>query len=243
MKKGILYGIGVGPGDPELMTLKAVRMIKENKKIAVPVKERGSEDPDPGKDVLLEDPESSLAYNIALQAVPELREKELIPVFMPMIKDKARLEKEHLASSKKLMEILDSGENIVYLTLGDPTIYSSFSYLKNTVEKNGYETETISGIPSFCAAAAKLGISLADWDEPLHIIPGAHQADGLFKDPGTCVFMKSSGHVRRITELSEQNSRKTSAVINCGLKGESVCKYPSKIPDAPGYFTLLISKP
>ena len=70
--RGILYGVGVGPGDPELMTLKAVRMIRENEVIAVP-----------GADV-----RETVAYKIAVQAVPELADKELLPIYMPMTHDK-----------------------------------------------------------------------------------------------------------------------------------------------------------
>ena len=71
--RGIAYGVGVGPGDPELMTLKACRLIRENDVIAVPGKV----------------PQDAVAYKIAVQAVPELAEKELIPVYMPMVKDRA----------------------------------------------------------------------------------------------------------------------------------------------------------
>ena len=78
--KGIAYGVGVGPGDPELMTLKAVRLIKENDIIAVPGK----------------DPKETVAYRIALGAVPELAEKELIPVYFPMVKDRELIRKAEL---------------------------------------------------------------------------------------------------------------------------------------------------
>ena len=77
--RGILYGVGVGPGDPELMTLKAVRLIKENDIIAVP-----------GAEV-----RETVAYKIAVQAVPELADKELLPIYMPMTHDKAELELNH----------------------------------------------------------------------------------------------------------------------------------------------------
>ena len=70
--KGIAYGVGVGPGDPELMTLKACRLIRENDVIALPGKE----------------PKETVAYQIAVQAVPELADKELIPVYMPMVMDR-----------------------------------------------------------------------------------------------------------------------------------------------------------
>ena len=97
---GILYGVGVGPGDPELMTLKAVRLIKENDIIAVP-----------GADV-----RETVAYKIAVQAVPELADKELLPIYMPMTHDKAELELNHEKGAKALEAALNTGKNVVFLT-------------------------------------------------------------------------------------------------------------------------------
>ena len=84
--KGTLYGVGVGPGDPELMTLKAARLIRENKIIAVP----GA------------DPQDTVAYKIAVQAVPELSEKELLPIYMPMTHDPEELERNHAKGAQTL---------------------------------------------------------------------------------------------------------------------------------------------
>ena len=106
---GILFGTGIGPGDPELMTLKAVRLIRENDTIAVPG----------------EKPEESIAYQIAVQAVPELAEKELVAIPMPMTKNAKELEENHRRGAEKIEELLDAGKNVVFLTLGDPTVYST----------------------------------------------------------------------------------------------------------------------
>ena len=76
---GVLYGVGVGPGDPEYMTLKAVRLIRENEVIAVPGPVA----------------EETVAYKIAVQAVPELADKELVPILMPMTHDRAVMEQNH----------------------------------------------------------------------------------------------------------------------------------------------------
>ena len=119
--KGTLYGVGVGPGDPELMTLKAVRMIRENEIIAVP-----------GADV-----KETVAYKIAVQAVPELEEKELLPIYMPMTHDAKELEENHAKGAKALEACLDQGKNVVFLTLGDPCVYATFSYLQHRVEADG----------------------------------------------------------------------------------------------------------
>ena len=120
--KGTLYGVGVGPGDPELMTLKAVRLIRENMIIAVP----GA------------DPKETVAYKIAVQAVPELAEKELLPIYMPMTHDPEELEKNHSKGAQTLEEVLDKGKNIVFLTLGDPCVYSTFSYLQERLASTDF---------------------------------------------------------------------------------------------------------
>ncbi len=110
--KGTAYGVGVGPGDPELITLKAIRLIRENEVIAVPGQEA----------------RESVAYQIAVQAVPELSGKNLIPISMPMVKDRRKIEEAHREGAALLRQYLDKGQNVVYLTLGDPTIYCTFSY-------------------------------------------------------------------------------------------------------------------
>ena len=167
--RGTAYGVGVGPGDPELITLKAVRLIRENEVIAVPGKEA----------------ENSVAYIIAAAAVPEIAEKTLVPIYMPMVRDRAKIEEEHRKGAKLLEKYLDQGKNVVYLTLGDSTIYCTFSYLQHILEEDGYRVELVSGIPSFCAAAARLNISLTEWNEPLHVIPASHKKGEALDLAGT----------------------------------------------------------
>ena len=100
--------------------------------------------------------EDSVAYKIAFGAVPEIAEKTLVPVFMPMVRDRAKLTEEHRKGAKLLEQYLEQGKNVVYLTLGDPTIYCTFSYLQHILEEDGYEVRLVSGVTSFCAAAARL---------------------------------------------------------------------------------------
>ena len=184
--KGTLYGVGVGPGDPELMTLKAVRLIRENMIIAVP----GA------------DPKETVAYKIAVQAVPELAEKELLPIYMPMTHDPEELERNHAKGAKSLEEVLDQGKNIVFLTLGDPCVYSTFSYLQKRVEKDGYHTELVSGITSFCAAAARLNIPLSEWNEQLHVVPAVHRLDSTLNESGNYILMKSGKKMNQVRKSS-----------------------------------------
>ena len=224
--KGIAYGVGVGPGDPEYMTLKAVRLIRENQVIAVPGTAA----------------KESTAYQIAVQAVPELAEKELVPVNMPMVKDRKRIDAEHKKGAALLETYLDQGKNVVFLTLGDPTVYCTFSYLQHYLQADGYRVELVSGIPSFCAAAARLGIPLAEWDEPIHIVPAVHKTEDKLDQDGNYVLMKSASHMKEVKALLKDNGRTVSAVVNCGMEDEAVYRSAEEIPDDAGYFSLIIAK-
>lgn len=238
---GILYGVGVGPGDPELMTLKAVRIIRENNNIAVPG----------------ETAEQSAAYRIAVQAVPELASKNLIPLSMPMVMDRKMMEENHKAGALTIAGHLKNNENVVFLTLGDPTVYSTFMYVEKFVKAMGYSSEIISGIPSFCAAAARLNTSLAEWDEELHIIPAVHGAGavremlerdageqpGENKTPGSnYIFMKAGRKLSDLKEVFRKTGKKVIMVENCGMIDEKVYMSVDEMPDKAGYFTLIIAK-
>ena len=224
--KGKAYGVGVGPGDPELMTLKAVRLIRENEVIAVP-----------GKNA-----RESVAYKIALGAVPEIADKTLVPVYMPMVRDREKLAQEHQRGAKLLEEYLDQGKNVVYLTLGDSTVYCTFSYLQHILEDDGYEVELVSGITSFCAAAARLNISLTEWSEPLHVIPASHKTDHPLDQHGTYVLMKSASRMKEVKELLIASGRQVGCVENCGMENEKVYHSAEEIPDDAGYFSLVIAR-
>ena len=226
MKKGRIYGIGVGPGDPELMTLKAVNLIRKADVIVVPGK----------------DPKESVAYKIAAGAEPEIAQKELLAISMPMTKDRELLAEAHRKGTDMLKEQIDLGKTVAFLTLGDPTIYSTFSYLQHHLEADGYTVQLVPGIPSFCAAAARLGIPLTEWDEPLHILPGAHLEQDLNGLSGTCVLMKSASRMKEVNEMLRKSCRDVQAVIDCGMENEQVCRSAEEIPDDAGYFALVIAK-
>jgi len=225
--KGTAYGVGVGPGDPELMTLKACRLIRENDVIAVPGKV----------------PQDAVAYKIAVQAVPELAEKELVPVYMPMVKDSDLIIKSHAEAAALIESYLDSGRNVVYLTLGDSTIYCTFSYIQHILEADGYEVELVSGIPSFCAAAARLGVSLTEWNESLHVMPALHNThEGALEWPGNYVLMKSASKIPEVKKMLSASGYDVIAAENCSMENEKLYRSVDEIPDDAGYFTLIIAK-
>lgn len=223
---GILYGVGVGPGDPELMTLKAVRLIKENEIIAVP-----------GKDV-----KATVAYQIAVQAVPELENKTLLPIYMPMTHDQEEMKRCHEKGAAEMESYLKEDKNVVFLTLGDPTIYSTFSYLQKIVESHGYPTALISGITSFCATAARLNIPLVEWNEQLHVLPAVHQLETKLEQPGNYVLMKSGKKMNQVKSILAESRRDVVMAENCGMPEEHIYKGVENIPDDAGYYSLIIAK-
>ena len=200
--KGTAYGVGVGPGDPEYMTLKAVRLIKENDVIAVPGKV--------AKD--------AVAYKIAAAVVPELADKELVPIYMPMVKDRELIDAEHKKAAKLVESYLDQGRNVVYITLGDSTIYCTFSYIQHYLEADGYPVELVAGIPSFCAAAARLNTPLTEWDEPLHVLPAVHKLEDDLALGGNYVLMKSASQMAKVKDMLRRSSRKAVMAENCTME-------------------------
>ena len=223
---GIAYGVGVGPGDPELMAQKAIRIIRENQVIAVPGKEA----------------RESIAYKIAVAMVPELAQKELVSIPMPMVRDRELLQEAHVRGARLLESYLDQGKNVVYLTLGDPSVYCSFSYLQQILLSDGYAVETVPGVPSFCAAAARLNLPLTEWDEPLHLVPAVHETRGSLREPGTYVLMKSSSSMAETKERLRNSKKEVFAVENCGMATEKIYRGVEEIPDDAGYLSLLIAK-
>ena len=224
--RGIAYGVGVGPGDPELMTQKAVRILRENDVIAVPGREA----------------REAVAYKIAAAAVPELAQKELVPIHMPMVRDRELLRAEHRKGARLIESYLDQGRNVVYITLGDPSIYCSFSYLQQLLLSDGYAVETVPAVTSFCAAAARLNLPLCAWEEPLHVTPALYDLGDLLEQPGTLVLMKSSARMPEVKEQLRRSGREVFAVENCGMDTEKLYRSLEEIPDSAGYLSLLIAR-
>lgn len=221
-----LYGVGVGPGDPELMTLKAVRIIEKSDVIAVP-----------GENV-----EESVAYRIAAGGCHNLETKERIAIPMPMTKDHKKLKESHDKGAAILRAYLDTGKQIAFLTLGDPTVYSTYLYLHRRLRREGYPVEIVSGITSFCAAAAKLDIGLVEKSESLHVLPASYPIEEALEFSGTKVLMKAGKKIGKVKEVLQ--SRQTEAVMveNCGMAGEKIYRSTDEIPEDGSYYSLIIIK-
>ena len=225
---GKLYGVGVGPGDPKQMTYLAVETIQKCPVIAVPAD---------GK-------EHAISYKIASGIVTDMNQKECLALSSPMTKDPNVLNENYQNVSKEIMKKLDEGKDVAYLTLGDPTVYSTYIYIHRIVKEKGYHVEIINGIPSFCASLARLGDSLADRCEQLHIIPSSYAITEALEYPGTKVLMKSASKLGEVKEELVRNHREAEVkmVENCGMPEEHIYENIDEIPETAGYYTLLVVK-
>jgi len=226
MSKGILYGVSVGPGDPELLTYKAVRTIREADVVAVP--NIGHK--------------RQTAYDICEE---HLKGKELLDCSTPMTRDRSVVSAAYEAIADELCQLLDAGKSVAYLCLGDIAIYSTYIYVHDIVVARGYEAQLIPGVTSFSACAAKLGMALCEGPERLLIAPVmASDVDDVLDVPANKVFMKSGKAVHDLRDKLEARGELDSAsmVANCGLPDEKVFERFADIDDDGDYFSVVIVK-
>lgn len=226
MKKGKLYGVGVGPGDKELITIKAIRILRECDVIAVPKTKNGD----------------TTAYNIIKEYVEN---KKILECNMPMTKDITILNNNYENIANMLEKELLAGENIAFVTLGDPTIYSTYMQINAIIGKRGYETQIISGVTSFCAAAARLNISLCERDEFLTVIPTNYMDfEANINLKGTRVYMKSNKAINQLKNYLYQTNKNENiyAIECCGLEKEKIYKSIEALDEKSGYFSIVIVK-
>ena len=232
--KGKLYGIGTGPGDPELLTIKAVNAIQKCDVIAVPVAGSGER----------------AAFSIVEKY---LVGKELLECRFAMEKDMAKRKAARQQAAAGIMRFLDKGKNVGFVTLGDPTTYSTYMYVHEIIADKGIDVEIIPGVTSYAAAAAAFGIALCEGEEALTIIPASYDADidELLNRPGNKVIMKSGENLIRVLEKLKKDSYggRTKIACRCTMDGQKLYnsiedyeKSPESVNLNSGYFTIVIVK-
>lgn len=228
-KMGKLYGVGVGPGEWELMTLKAVRIIRESQLIVIPAS---------GQAV-------NAAYTIAKGAVPNLDKKEILEVSMPMTRDKQKLNDSRDKAAEQIADHLKAGKDVAFLTLGDPSIYSTYIYIHQRLLAAGYEAEMVPGIPSFCAAAAALNEGLTEASDALHVIPASYEGlTEAMEMKGTKILMKSGKSIGAIRDMILDHPDKWSAkmVERCGMEGQRIFTRAEDMDPEASYFSIIVVK-
>ena len=187
---GEFYGIGVGPGDSELVTLKAVRIIKSVDCVFAPRAD-------------------SKASSLALDIVSNICEgKRVVEQVYPMVKDKSKLETAWLASANEIKRELDAGNSVAYLTIGDPLTFSTYCYLLQQLSKliPSEKIHTIPGITSYNAAASLANFSLIEQSEKLAIVPVSSDIGELrpiLNSFDTVILMKVAKKLDEVIELLE----------------------------------------
>jgi precorrin-2/cobalt-factor-2 C20-methyltransferase len=231
---GTLYGIGVGPGDPELLTLKAVNVLKRVEHVFAAASTKN---------------DYSLAREIVGAHLPP--ETPLDQLAFPMTFDPDHLEDAWVANCEKVVEVLRQGKHVAFLTLGDPLTFSTFIYLMRKTRKCLPEVTitVIPGITSFQAAAACARLPLAEGEEVMTIISGAKGA-GRLKDvievSDSVVLMKTYKQFPQILREIEEVGLKDHCcfISRCGLDGEIIERDFHRLTKLkqPHYLSLMIVK-
>ena len=161
-----------------------------------------------------------------------------------MIKDKEILKTKHREIFDGVKKYIEEGKNVTFLTIGDPNVYSTFSYIAELAKEENIEVNTVNGINSFCAAATALGISLCEGEEQLHVIADTSDIEEALKLSGTKVIMKCARSMPYIKKcLSEyKDSIEVYAVSECGTANERCFYGIDELPDESGYMMTIIVK-
>lgn len=210
--KGKLIGIGVGPGDTELLTLKAAKVLKSVPVVFSPKSSKEKE---------------SIALSIVRPVLKERKDyKRLMivePIF-PMIEDKEELEKIWTSASEMIAQYLDSGRDVAFITLGDTSVFSTYSYVqKKLIDR--YEIETIPGITSFTACAATRNKALVEQNQVLTIVPKIDdRLEDILEYSDSVVLMKASRNTSELENAIEQKNRPKEiySVQNCTQENEKI---------------------
>ncbi|AZV57980.1 cobalt-factor II C(20)-methyltransferase [Clostridium sp. AWRP] len=221
LKMGTLYGIGVGPGDEELLTLKAVNVIKKCEVIVAPSAKDG---------------DRSIAFDTAKNFIDE--SKEVIIKHFPM--GGKEQEGKIFEAFKTIEERLNEGKNVAFLTIGDPFVYSTYIYLLEHIKNKGYKTETVPGITSFCAAASLAGQSIVIGDERVLILP-ASQVDKI-TDEKFVVIMKVYRKEENVLNVLEEKGFKYVCVKRAYREGQEILKNREDILKSRDYMSLIIAQ-
>lgn len=229
MKKGKFYAVGTGPGESGYLTLKAKLAAESADVIAVPVTSLDEE---------------STAFSI-LKKAAAVDDKKVIRLLFSMNRDLNIRKAERAAAAESVKAELDAGRSVAMITLGDVSVYSTGTYIIKRLSGLGYETEIIAGVPSFCAGAAKAGVSLCEGDETLAVVPSAKMHDKIecaLDMFDNIVIMKAGRSIGALSELIRSRGlvENTVVISNVGLEGEYIGGLDGA--DECGYFTTLIIK-
>ncbi len=233
MTQGILYGIGVGPGDPNFITLKAVEILKQ---VDMVFAASSAKNP------------HSLAAEIAK---PHLKASVPIQIMpFPMTRNKQTMEAAWQDNAETVIKVLAQGKNAAFITLGDCMTYSTYGYLLKSIRKLAPDTEicSIPGITSYQAAAARINTPLVEGEESMTLLSGVMGGDKFRKisdRTDNVVFLKAYKNAGDIVKALDEAGMadKSVGIVKCGLQGEQIRRDVNVFQQKKNnYWTLIISK-
>ena len=226
--KGKFYGVGVGVGDEEELTLKAVRILKNADVLVLPEAKKN---------------EGSTAFEIVKEHIRENTEKLFLE--FPMLEDIKEKEKSRRKNADIIKEELENGKNVVFLTIGDPMVFSTYTYILEYLEETD-RVETVPGITSFGSMASRLNIPLVIGDEDLKIVSLNKNTD-IYKEienNTNVVFMKLSRNFERLKKALEDTGNIENSILisNCGKENEEIITDVAKAEKVHYFSTLILKK-
>ena len=235
-----LIGIGVGPGDPDLLTVKAVKAIQNADIIMCPASKENR---------------PSIAYSVISSLIDKSKNQEIIKLIFPMTKDKDILEDSWKRNAKIMAETVLSGKNVVYITVGDPFLYSTWIYMHRDL-KEKYPSMNISVIPgivSMFTFASKVGVSIAEGAEKVAIIPSCYDLSSvkeIAKNSESMIFLKDGRYFDKVIEVLKESGFPDDSIFaigqDLGTENEIIRKLTlGEVNDktlTTKYFSILVVK-
>ncbi len=237
---GGLIAIGVGPGDPDLLTVKAVNAIQNADIIMCPASKEDR---------------PSIALSVVSSIIDKSKNQGIIKLIFPMTKDKDVLEQTWKKNAKIMAETVLSGKNVVYLTVGDPYLYSTWIYMHKDLEENypDMNISVIPGIVSMFTFASKVGVSIAEGAEKVAIIPSCYDLSSvkeIAKNSETMVFLKDGRYFDQVINVLKESGFPDDSIFaigqDLGTENEIIRKLTlGEVNDdtlTTKYFSILVVK-
>ena len=230
-KLGTLWGIGVGPGDPEWLTIQGLRVLRSVAIVALPKNKQGN----PG-----------MAYEIAREFL--LPEQKIVPLTLPFVRDEETLKMAWQASARELLPFIDRGEDVAFISEGDISFYSTFAYVARALKDlaPNLNVRSVPGVCSPLAAASVLGEPLAIAGEKIAILPALYHPEELIAALAwaeVIVLMKVASVYDTVWQCLAARNLLDRASLVAWVGGEKQTILPNLVDAAnykPHYFSLLI---
>lgn len=231
--------VGCGPGDPELLTVKAADMLRNADVIYTPTAREGK---------------PSIALSIVQRYVNATA--KVVDLIFPMVKDREQARLYWRRNAEQIAETAKMGKNVVYLTVGDPSLYSTWTYIQREITSRYPEinVKIIPGIPSVFAFAAQAKISLVEGDETLGIIPACYDLEKVKRTANSCdtvVFLKDGRYFGAVIDMLGSAGFSDDSMITIAqdvsgekeaLKRNSLKEIRQNKETAQKYFSLMVAK-